>query len=125
MIEALFAVVAGGYWHHAAFHVAAIVGWDNERGRGRMGYVECPPRRLEPTRRPAGDNKSAVAERVAGASSAAAIRRSAARPLTRTTVTVSSLLRHVAWLSQVKTRPEARPTCTYSRAARRRRENEG
>ncbi len=38
------------------------------------------------------------------------------------TVAVSSLLRHVAWLSQVKTRPEARPTCTYSGAARQRRE---
>ena len=30
IIEALFAVVAGGYWHHAVFHVAAIVGWDND-----------------------------------------------------------------------------------------------
>jgi hypothetical protein len=26
----LFAVVPGGYWHHATFHVAMIVGWDND-----------------------------------------------------------------------------------------------
>ena len=30
MIAASFAVVAGGYWHHAAFHVAAIAGWDSD-----------------------------------------------------------------------------------------------
>ena len=59
---------------------------------------------------------------VTGASSATAVRRSVARPLARPTVAVSSLLCHVAWLSQVKTRPEARPACTYSGAARRRRE---
>ena len=28
-IAASFAVVAGGYWRHAAFHVAAV-GWDND-----------------------------------------------------------------------------------------------
>jgi len=46
-----------------------------------MGFVECP-RRLEPTRRPTGD-ESTVAERVPGAAAAAAVRRSVARRLVR------------------------------------------
>jgi len=52
MIAALFVVVAGGYWHHAAFHVAAIVGWDNDDDD------DAHPRELDPGPRPRDVNRA-------------------------------------------------------------------